>query len=284
MASASKEIRNRVADLIHDWRVVAERALETESSFIVFGRRHGQPVVLKVIRNHGDEWRSGQILKAFEGRGAVRVLEHVDGALLLERLSPGDCLAGMTLEGRDDQATEILIEVIGKMSPRSCGSEIPTVQEWAKGFERYAASGDGQIPKDLLEEGHRVFLELCGSQSRPRLLHGDLQHYNVLLDSQRGWLAIDPKGVIGELEYEVGAVLRNPYERPELFTAPSTIEKRAERFAFRLNLDIGRILGWGFAQAVLAAIWSIEDGSAVEPGNPWIVLADAIQPMLEAGA
>ena len=42
------------------------------------------------------------------------------------------------------------------------------------------------------------------------LLHGDLQHYNVLLDKDRGWVAIDPKGVVGELEYEVGALLRNP--------------------------------------------------------------------------
>ena len=32
---------------------------------------------------------------------------------------------------------------------------------------------------------------------------------NVRFDSGRGWLAIDPKGVFGELEYEVGAVVRN---------------------------------------------------------------------------
>ncbi|HEX9967322.1 MAG TPA: aminoglycoside phosphotransferase family protein [Solirubrobacterales bacterium] len=262
--------------------MVVERAFETESSFIAFGRRDRQPVVLKVIRNPGDEWRSGEILEAFEGRGVVRVLEHVDGALLLERLSPGDSLVGMALEGRDDRATEVLVEVIGQMSPRPGVRGVSTVQEWAKGFERYAASGDGQIPKSLLEKGQCVFLELCGSQSRPRLLHGDLYHYNALFDSRRGWLAIDPKGVVGELEYEVGAVLRNPYERPELFAAPSTIEKRVERFALELNLDVGRILAWGFAQAVLAAIWSVEDGFAVEPGSPWMALADAIEPMLGA--
>jgi streptomycin 6-kinase len=43
-----------------------------------------------------------------------------------------------------------------------------------------------------------------------RLLHGDLQHYNVLLDRKRGWLAIDPKGVVAEGEFELGAALRNP--------------------------------------------------------------------------
>ena len=94
-------------------------------------------------------------------------------------------------------------------------------------------------------------------------------------------MAIDPKGVVGELEYEVGAVLRNQYERPELFTVPSTIQKRLELFACKLNLDAGRILAWSFAQAVLSAIWSIEDGFPVGPRNPWLALADALLPMLE---
>jgi streptomycin 6-kinase len=101
-----------------------------------------------------------------------------------------------------------------------------------------------------------------------------------LFDSERGWLAIDPKGIVGELEYEIGAVLRNPYERPDLFARASTIEKRVERLALELNVNVNRTLAWGFAQAVLSAIWAVEDGFAVEPGNPWIALAGAIRPML----
>ena len=57
------------------------------------------------------------------------------------------------------------------------------------------------------------------------------RHQNALLDAQRGWLAIDPKGVVGELAYEVGAELRNPIARPELFAAPAVIARRAEHFA-----------------------------------------------------
>jgi streptomycin 6-kinase len=36
------------------------------------------------------------------------------------------------------------------------------------------------------------------------LLHGDLHHHNILLDHKRGWIAIDPKGVIGHPGLEVG--------------------------------------------------------------------------------
>lgn len=118
---------------------------------------------------------------------------------------------------------------------------------------------------------------------QPRLLHGDLQHYNVLFDSDCGWLAIDPKGVVGEVEYEVGAVLRNPFERPELFLSRPTIERRLEQFTTRLDLDYQRALAWGFAQAVLSAIWEIEDGFAVDTTNPALRLAEVIRPMLATG-
>ena len=49
-----------------------------------------------------------------------------------------------------------------------------------------------------------MYSRLCASQSRPRLLHGDLHHYNVLPDSERGWLAIDPKGWAVEDGFVVG--------------------------------------------------------------------------------
>jgi streptomycin 6-kinase len=113
------------------------------------------------------------------------------------------------------------------------------------------------------------------------LLHGDLQHYNVLFDAERGWLAIDPKGVVGETEYEIGAFVRNPVAQPELFLSRSTIERRLKQFTNRLNLDYERALGWAFAQAVLSAIWSIEDGFAVDATNPALRLAEITRPMLE---
>ena len=160
--------------------------------------------------------------------------------------------------------------------PQPCA----TVQDWARGFERFIATGHNQIPTDLVAAGQRVYLSLCASQRRPKLLHGDLQHYNVLFDSDRGWLAIDPKGVVGEIEYEIGASLRNPCERPDLFPSRATIERRLKQLTNRLNLDFERTLAWAFAQAVLSAIWGVEDGFLVDATNPALKLANVIRPML----
>src|SRR5215218_4331187 len=104
-------VAERVDEHVRGWGVVVERTLETETSVVAFGTRGGEPVVLKVVRQPGDEWRSGEVLEAFGGRGMVRVHEHVPGAMLLERLDPGTPLAGMALSGDDEKATEILSEV-----------------------------------------------------------------------------------------------------------------------------------------------------------------------------
>ena len=270
-----------------EWGVVVEEGFETESSLIAFGTRENKAVVLKVIKRPGDEWRSGEILAAFDGHGVARVYEQVPGAVLMERLNPGTSLVDLALNGHDEEATEILAGVIQQMSaPVSAMSplELPqacaTVEDWAKGFENYIASGNAQIPRNLVEAGQRVFTTLCASQRQPRLLHGDLQHYNVLFDSDRGWLAIDPKGVVGETEYEIGAALRNPVEQPELFLARSTIERRLKQFTDKLNLNYKRTLAWAFAQAVLSAIWTFEDGFAVDEMNPALRLAKVLRPLL----
>lgn len=167
------------------------------------------------------------------------------------------------------------------MAPSTAVHAVPILDEWGRGFERYAANGDPQIERHLVLEAHRLYSALCGSQSRQRLLHGDLHHSNVLLDAERGWVAVDPKGVVGEVAYEVGAALRNPYEQPAMFIEPRRVEKRVKRFALKLELDPTRVLAWAFEQAVLSAIWAVEDGFALKRDHPPIALALAIRPMLE---
>jgi streptomycin 6-kinase len=280
-------LEKRVEDRVRDWGVIVQDTLETQSSFIAFGKRGDQSVVLKVIRQPGDEWRCGEVSAAFDGRGMARVYEYLEGALLLERLNPGAQLASIALDGRDEEATEILADVIDRMSCPCESLDEPSreafvsAQDWGMGFQRYLASGDRQIPASLVEQAQQLYFDLCASQRDVRLLHGDLQHYNVLFDSDRGWLAIDPKGVIGEVEYEIGASLRNPYEKPELFASAETVERRLKCFEAKLKLNSDRTLAWGFAQAVLSAIWSVEDGFAVDAGNPSLRLANAILPILK---
>jgi streptomycin 6-kinase len=74
---------------------------------------------------------------------------------------------------------------------------------------------------------------------------------------------VDPKGVIGEHEYEVGALLRNPI--PGLLARPdprAVLDRRLRLLAETLGFDLRRLRDWALAQAVLSAWWSIEDTGA----------------------
>ena len=260
-------------------RLVVERVLETDGSVLAFGYRDGRSLVLKLVKHQGDECRAGAVLAAFGGRGVVRVYQHDAGATLMERASPGHSLAAMAVDGADDEATTLLAATIATMTPEALFDGNPTAEDWGSGFDRYLASGDTQIESALLSKARSLYRELCRSQRSVRLLHGDLHHDNVVFDRERGWLAIDPKGVVGELEYEIGAALRNPVERPELFADPVVIQRRVNRFCDALGLRADRVLAWAFAQAVLSAIWAIEDEPARPTVHSSLHLAEALGKM-----
>jgi streptomycin 6-kinase len=194
----------------------------------------------------------------------------------MERLRPASPLKDLAISDRDDEATEALADVITRLPCTSAPLHTRTVEDWGEGFRRYRLSGDQQIPIALVQRAEALYWQLCSSQRERRLLHGDLHHDNVLWDSSRGWTAIDPKGVIGELEYEVGASLRNPIERPELFASAAIVERRLAIYAERLKLDVTRALAWCFSQAVLSVIWGVEDGFAVRPDDPVLMLAKVV--------
>jgi streptomycin 6-kinase len=274
-------LREQLAERVAAWHVFVEETRETGSSIIALGVRDDRPVVIKIVLRPGDEWRSGEILAAFNGKGAVRVLEHVEGAMLLERLIPGNQLVDLAIGGRDDEATEILANVILQMSSVDTSADwIPTVESWGRGFSQYLTSGDTQIRREFVERAQQLYADLSATQKRTRLLHGDLQHYNVLFDENRGWLAVDPKGVIGEVEYELGASLRNPGENIAHFFSARAVTRRLEIYESILGIDISRALQWAFAEAVLSLIWSVEDGYTVTDENPSMILARSIEPLV----
>lgn len=95
------------------------------------------------------------------------------------------------------------------------------------------------------------------------LLHGDLHHGNILAGTRKKWIAIDPKGVIGEPEYDVGAFLRNPMS---ILISNNDVEdlikRRIDTISKMTGYDKERITQWGFSQAVLSAIWAFEDHQA----------------------
>jgi streptomycin 6-kinase len=239
-------------------------------------RADGTPVVLKIGVPNPELVTEIEALRLFNGGGVVRLLDADpdQGLLLLERLRPGTSLSRLT---DDEQATSIAANLMRQMwRPVPSEHPFPTVAKWAVGLNRlreHFYGGCGPFPRDLVEMAEVRFGELIDPMSEPVLLHGDLHHDNILAAERQPWLALDPKGVIGEAAYEVGALLRNPML--DLLRQPRprrVLARRVDQLAEELGFDRSRLLGWGTAQAVLAGWWSYEDH--VHGWEPWLACAE----------
>src|SRR5690242_11684823 len=114
-----EQLRNKAAQ----WNVAIDETRETASSSVGFGVRDGR--------------RVGEVLRAFGTDGAVRVYEAEPGAVLLERLDPGDELVTLVRRGDDDEATRILADVIVRLAGHKAPEGTVTVADWGRGFDSY---------------------------------------------------------------------------------------------------------------------------------------------------
>jgi streptomycin 6-kinase len=234
-------------------------------------RADGTPVVVKVCSPTGEFEQEAEALRLFDGCGMVQLLDYYrdDEVLLLERLEPGTLLS--ILED-DDAATSAAATVMRQLwRPVPPEHPFPSVIDWGRGFVRlrqHYDGGTGPFPAALLEEAETLYAELCASMAASVLLHGDLHHDNILAAERRPWLAIDPKGVIGEPVYETGALLRNPL--PGLLNMPQPgriLARRVDQLSEELGFDRARVRDWALAQAVLSVWWGIEDSDQVSEAS-----------------
>jgi streptomycin 6-kinase len=231
-------------------------AFETPSSHLQYVKHRGAPAVLKIPKPESDEHQGAAIL-IYWGGPAVRVLEHDAQALLVERARPGTTLAELFEAGRDEEATHIWCDVVERLHTRPAPTGWPDVV--ARGHSFHGNVAHPCLPPDLVAEARTEYFDLCDTQSPRRfLLHADLNHFNIIKDDIRGWVVIDPKGFVGELEWETATFLRNPIPHWDDLADPARLERRIRILCDRLKFDPARLLRWCAAQTVLSCIWSAE--------------------------
>lgn len=223
----------------------------------------GTMAVIKACSPLGEFARQSEALRLFDGHGMVRLLayDEQNEVMLLEGLQPGTLLG--TLED-DATTTSIAASVMRQFwRPVPHLHPFPSVHDWGRGFTRlrqHYQGGHGPFPPALLTQAETLFAELSASMATPVLLHGDLHHDNILAAQRQPWLAIDPKGLIGEPAYETGSWLRNPLPQLLHMLHPQRVlTRRIDQFAEELELERARIRDWAVAQSVLSVWWGVED-------------------------
>jgi streptomycin 6-kinase len=112
-----------------------------------------------------------------------------------------------------------------------------------------------------LEKALNIFTYMNKTTEQHKLLHGDFHHYNVLASGDGKWMAIDPKGLIGDVEYDLIQYMLNKLPDKGAY---EVIEKRVNIFTEELNLDKERLLLWGYCHTVLATAWTVDDNETYE--------------------
>lgn len=165
---------------------------------------------------------------------------------------------------RADVDTPVMNQLDAEISWRhylsNCADDLPTLTDRVADLTRHRVlfCGDSDpLPVGIVAEAERIAADLLRTAPPDVLLHGDLHHDNVLWGGERGWLAIDPHGLVGDPAYEVAPLLYNPM--PLGLTVTALAEHHCRRLAAATGIAEERIRAWGFVQAVLSAVWSLDE-------------------------
>ena len=240
----------------------------------------GDPVVLKIGHPHPEQKTEIIALCAYRGRYAVNILDWDEGAgaLLMDRVLPGKKLRHVA---NDIECSRIRIRLIGELPiPLSDVAELPSFGEWMDhAFTEFREkhNGEGEEKQEFLsfiEMAESYYAGLLLQYPETYLLHGDLHHENILMDEQRGWLAIDPKGVTGPRVMECGRFLHNFIEDeiPGVEHVKDASEaqiarilkQRFEIFEEMLDFDYADIVKATYVDLVLSSCWSINSKARVD--------------------
>lgn len=238
--------------------------LETSTSQIIRVSYESKFAVLKLLTPLGvkEEGNSADALDFFDGQGSVRLLKFDQKALLLEYLR-GDPLVKLVQRNEDGSAIEILCEILRDLHQpkvKKIPLKLIPLKLRFHSLLQFQEQATSVIDKNLLEDARTIANELLSQPLNSSVLHGDLHHENILHSPSRGWLAIDPKGLIGETTYDAANLFYNPNSIPAQVLDSHRIRTMAHKLSEAMNVDQKRLYEFSFCHGILSAIWNIDDG------------------------
>lgn len=248
-----EQLPEKLKEICNEWGVTIEGEPSNLSyNYIAYVRdESNRSLVLKVGIPGYDFSNEIQATKEFQGEGFVKLLKSDDqlGSILLERLEPGRMLKEVEKEHQID----IYLDVWNRLN-RQPAQGLPPIHNWFSALLNPVANdlvSEGQIETAL-----RFKKEIEDTSAGNVQLHGDLHHENILLEEERGWLVIDPKGVQGDIYFDYISFLFN-----DLAGDLELLEKRVNQISSRQRLDELRLRKAAVALLTVQVLWAVEDGA-----------------------
>ncbi|CAM2952593.1 Aminoglycoside/hydroxyurea antibiotic resistance kinase [Legionella steigerwaltii] len=229
----------------------------TNTSRLLPVSHKGSSAMLKIALSN-EERNGGALMVWWEGEGAARIFEYKDDALLMERAVGKRSLVCMTKTGQDDEASKIICDVVSRLHAKNkkpLPATLVPLTTWFRSLHSAAIERGG-----IFTHAARVARELLQNPQETVVLHGDIHHQNILDSGTHGWIAIDPKGLLGERGFDYANIFCNPDW--DIAARPGRLARQATVVAEAAGLERSRLMKWILAYAGLSAAWSLEDGDS----------------------
>ena len=235
-----------IAGLCSDWRLDVDGPTRYGYVAVVLPvrRRDGQPAALKVTFPGADQAPEAATLAAWNGDGAVRLLDHDGGrwALLLERLDPELDLCQVPMGRAIETIGGLLRRLHRAPPPPDVPALSDTARRWTREMPLLWAQSGLAWDRRLLEEAVDHCRAAAAGAGGHALLHVDLHFANVLAADREPWLVIDPKGLVGDGAFESVAVLWNRVE--EYNGRSESVARRLDAWCEAAQVERGAARAW----------------------------------------
>ncbi len=260
-----RALPDHVKALCEQWNLAVDGSpMHGFLSLIVPVRRGDEPCVLKL--SWADEATTGEAaaLIAWDGRGAVRLLEVEPSldALLLERLDAGRSLSDVPIEEAIGIAGRLLRRLAipaptGIRPLRAVAGDLG--RDLLERWERYGRP----IPRRWLDQARDLASQL-GAPGGRLLVNYDLHYADVLASTREPWLAVDPKVVAGDPEFGVAQLL---WRRLEEIEARGGFHHHFHALTEAAELDPALARAWTLVRCVDYWLWGVSIGLTYDPAR-----------------
>ncbi|MBS2033791.1 aminoglycoside phosphotransferase [bacterium] len=207
-------------------------------------RRGPQPLALKLTWVDEETRQEAVALRAWNGRGAVLLMEAEAGALLLERLDARHSL----LEEPLGSALKVIADLLNRLSVDAPAGFVD-MQTYTVRLHQQASRHWSSLGQPFPGE----WLKPPPVPVHARLVNQDLHYANVLKGQREPWLAIDPKPLCGDPEFALAPLLWNRSDEGDL-------QHRFQRILQRTRWDPARALEWTQFRVLDYWLWALERG------------------------
>ncbi|WP_162802005.1 aminoglycoside phosphotransferase family protein [Ornithinimicrobium murale] len=256
-----------VRDLLEDWDLrVTGPGTHGYAALVLPVTGPDGPAVLKVAWPHPEARDEHRTLRAWAGRGAVRLLaaDPTRWALLLEPLDRQDLnRLPVTVLDSCEQIGR-LAALLDRPAPPWIGLRASDhLIELVTDLDAVRAGPlSGALPRRLLERGRARALELAAEPDiDARLVHGDLHQENVLWRPDPGeWVAIDPQAIAADPAWVVAPALWNRWnETVNAHDIRTHLTLRLEVLCEAAGIDPDRARAVTELRILRNALWDVQE-------------------------